>query len=98
MTLQLYNTATKDKSTFTPIKEGEVSLYTCGPTVYNYAHIGNFRTYVFEDILKRVLLRQGFKVNHVMNVTDVGHLESDADDGEDKMVKQAEKEKKTPDQ
>jgi cysteinyl-tRNA synthetase len=71
---------------FTPREEGRVGLYCCGPTVYNYAHIGNLRTYIFEDILRRVLERAGYEVNHVMNVTDVGHLTDDADDGEDKML------------
>jgi len=70
-------------------------MYTCGPTVYNYAHIGNLRTYIFEDVLKRVLLANGYKVTHVMNITDVGHLTSDADEGEDKMEKGARREKKT---
>ena len=86
MALRLYNTLTRNKDLFEPITAGEVGLYTCGPTVYNYAHIGNLRTYVFEDILKRVLLMCGYKVRHVMNVTDVGHLVSDADEGEDKMA------------
>jgi cysteinyl-tRNA synthetase len=70
-------------------------LYTCGPTVYNYAHIGNLRTYIFEDILKRVLLYNKFKVKHVMNITDVGHLTSDSDTGEDKIEKGAKREGKT---
>jgi cysteinyl-tRNA synthetase len=75
---------------------GEVRLYTCGPTVYNFQHIGNFRTFIFEDILKRVLLYDGFEVKHVMNITDVGHLTSDADEGEDKMIKAMRREGKTP--
>ncbi len=87
MSLTLYNTMKKGLEEFTPINPDEVKLYTCGPTVYNYAHIGNLRTYVFEDILRRVLEYSGYKVNHVMNVTDVGHLVGDGDDGEDKMVK-----------
>jgi cysteinyl-tRNA synthetase len=74
---------------FTPIQPGVVTLYTCGPTVYDYAHIGNLRTYVFEDVLRRVLERAGYLVRHVMNVTDVGHLTDDADTGEDKMEKSA---------
>lgn len=78
-----------------PIEAGKVRLYTCGPTVYNYAHIGNLRTYVFEDVLKRVLIAGGYDVRHVMNVTDVGHLTSDADEGEDKMALGAEREGKT---
>ncbi|MDD9954201.1 MAG: cysteine--tRNA ligase [Candidatus Woesearchaeota archaeon] len=92
--LTLYNTLTRTKEPFTPLKD-VVSLYTCGPTVYNYAHIGNLRTYIFEDILKRVLLYNKCKVNHVMNITDVGHLTSDADEGEDKMEKGAAREGKT---
>jgi len=95
MTLKLYNTVTRSKDVFEPIEAGKVGLYTCGPTVYNYAHIGNLRTYIFEDILKRVLVACGYDVNHVMNVTDVGHLVSDADDGEDKMALGAEREGKT---
>ncbi len=81
----LFNTRTRKKEKFQPLKSGEVSLYCCGPTVYHYAHIGNLRAYVFEDILVRALRRAGYKVNHVMNITDVGHLVSDGDDGEDKM-------------
>ena len=85
MPLQLYDTWTRSQREFTPLKPGEVGLYTCGPTVYNYAHIGNLRTYLFEDGLVRVLKMNGYRVNHVMNITDVGHLVSDGDDGEDKM-------------
>ncbi len=95
MMLKLYNTVTRNKDTFEPIEAGKVSLYTCGPTVYNYAHIGNLRTYIFEDVLKRVLVLCGYQVNHVMNVTDVGHLVSDADEGEDKMALGAQREGKT---
>jgi len=95
MSLSLYNTYTKKKEEFKPIHKGEVGLYTCGLTVYNYAHIGNLRTYIFEDILKRVLFYNGYKVEHVMNITDIGHLTSDADSGEDKMVMEARKEGKT---
>ena len=95
MALKLYNTLTRKKELFKPIKKTEVGLYTCGPTVYNYAHIGNLRSYIFEDILKRTLLFDKFKVKHVMNITDVGHLTSDADSGEDKMLKGAKREKKT---
>jgi cysteinyl-tRNA synthetase len=72
---------------FTPLKPGEVGLYTCGPTVYDYAHIGNLRTYIFEDVLRRVLELNGYQVKHVMNITDVGHLVSDEDMGEDRMEK-----------
>ena len=95
MVLSLYNTLNRKKELFIPLEEGKVKLYTCGPTVYNYAHIGNLRSYIFEDILKRVLFLNNFKVNHVMNITDVGHLTSDADSGEDKMLKGAKREKKT---
>jgi len=95
MSLKLYNTLTRQKEEFVPIKKDEVGLYTCGLTVYNYAHIGNLRTYIFEDILKRVLIYDGYTVTHVMNITDIGHLTSDADTGEDKMVKEAKKEGKT---
>ena len=85
MSLHLYDTWTRSQREFAPLKPGEVGLYTCGPTVYNYAHIGNLRTYLFEDGLVRVLKLNGYRVNHVMNITDVGHLVSDGDDGEDKM-------------
>ncbi|MBN2420755.1 cysteine--tRNA ligase [Candidatus Woesearchaeota archaeon] len=94
MTLKLFNTQGRTLGEFRPIKKGEVGLYSCGPTVYWYQHIGNLRTYIFNDILKRVLTYDGFKVKHVMNVTDVGHLTSDADEGEDKMEKAAAKEGK----
>jgi len=93
--MKLYNTLTRQKEEFTPDKPDQVGLYCCGPTVYNYAHIGNLRTYVFQDLLRRVLEFNGYVVNHVMNITDVGHLTSDADSGEDKMKKGAEREKKT---
>ena len=95
MSLKLYNTLTRIKEEFKPIRKDEVGLYTCGLTVYNYAHIGNLRTYIFEDVLKRVLIYDGYKVTHVMNITDIGHLTSDADAGEDKMVREAKKEGKT---
>ncbi|RZA08255.1 MAG: cysteine--tRNA ligase [Proteobacteria bacterium] len=81
----LFNTLGRKKEKFVPLSPGEAKLYACGPTVYHYAHIGNLRTYVFEDILVRALKRAGYKVTHVMNITDVGHLVSDGDDGEDKM-------------
>ncbi len=90
----LYNTALRDKVPFTPEKE-TVGMYCCGPTVYNYAHIGNMRTYVFEDILKRTLKVAGYKVKHVVNITDVGHLTSDGDSGDDKMETGAAREGKT---
>jgi len=93
--LKIYNTLTRKKEVFKPIKEGEVGMYTCGPTVYWYQHIGNLRSYIFSDVLRRVLLYNGYKVKQVMNVTDVGHLTSDADTGEDKMEKAAKKEKKS---
>ncbi|MGD8259146.1 MAG: cysteine--tRNA ligase, partial [Desulfobacterales bacterium] len=95
MNLHLYNSLTRKKEEFQPIIPGEVGLYTCGPTVYNYAHIGNLRTYIFEDILKRVLFYNGYHVKHVMNITDVGHLTGDRDMGEDKMEKGARREGKT---
>ncbi len=94
MPLMLYNTLTRRKEPFAPIGE-TVKLYTCGPTVYHYAHIGNLRTYLFEDILVRTLRYDGFSVRHVMNITDVGHLTSDADEGEDKMEKGAAREGKS---
>lgn len=87
--LRLFNTLTRKKEIFKPLKDKKVGLYTCGPTVYWYPHIGNLRTYIFEDILKRVLLYNGYKVKHVMNITDVGHLTSDDDTGEDKVEKAA---------
>lgn len=93
--MELFNTLHHKIEEFKPLKKGRVGLYTCGPTVYNYAHIGNLRTYVFEDILKRVLRYNGYKVKHVMNITDVGHLVSDADEGEDKMEKGARREGKS---
>lgn len=84
--LSLYDTYARELREFIPIKDdGRVGLYCCGPTVYNYAHIGNLRTYIFEDVLRRVLELNSYRVDHVMNITDVGHLVSDADDGEDKM-------------
>jgi cysteinyl-tRNA synthetase len=93
--IYLFNTLTRKKEKFVPIKRDEVRMYCCGPTVYWYAHIGNFRTYIFEDVLRRVLEFNGFRVKHVMNITDVGHLTSDADTGEDKMEVGAQRERKT---
>ncbi len=87
MDITLFNTLGRQKQVFEPIEPGKVGLYTCGPTVYDYQHIGNFRTFMFEDLLKRVLLYNGYDVTHIMNITDVGHLVSDGDDGEDKMEK-----------
>jgi cysteinyl-tRNA synthetase len=95
MALRLYNTLTRKKELFKPISKGKVGLYTCGPTVYWYAHIGNLRTFLFEDVLRRVLEYANLKVRHVMNITDVGHLTDDADSGEEKMEITAKKEKKT---
>lgn len=87
MDITLFNTLGRQKQVFEPITPGKVGLYTCGPTVYDYQHIGNFRTFMFEDLLKRVLLYNGYDVTHIMNITDVGHLVSDGDEGEDKMEK-----------
>ncbi|MCL2179900.1 MAG: cysteine--tRNA ligase [Treponema sp.] len=95
MTFNFYNTLGREKQVFKPLREGKVSFYGCGPTVYNYAHIGNLRAYVLHDILVRSLRRAGYDVNHVMNITDVGHLSDDADDGDDKMVKSASERGKT---
>ena len=89
MKVYLYNTMSRTVEEFKPITEGFVGLYGCGPTVYDYAHIGNLRTYIFEDTLKRVLRHAGYNVKHVMNITDVGHLTGDGDEGEDKMAKSA---------
>lgn len=93
--LKLYNTMKRKKEIFTPIKDDEVGMYSCGPTVYWYQHIGNLRTYIFVDILKRVLTYNGYRVKHVMNITDVGHLTSDADTGEDKIELAARREGKS---
>ena len=87
--MKLYNTMSRRIEEFVPIKENRVSMYCCGPTVYNYAHIGNLRTFIFEDILKRTFLFDGYEVKHVMNITDVGHLTGDGDDGEDKLGKRS---------
>jgi len=95
MTLYLYDTYARNLREFVPLSESQVGLYTCGPTVYDYAHIGNLRTYIFEDILRRTLEFNGYSVKHVMNITDVGHLVSDADEGEDKMEKGARRTGKT---
>lgn len=85
--LQLYNTLTRSLEEFTPLSSSKVTMYTCGPTVYDFAHIGNLRSYVFADLLKRTLLHFGYKVEHTINLTDFGHLTDDADAGEDKMMK-----------
>ncbi|MEP1422240.1 MAG: cysteine--tRNA ligase [Erythrobacter sp.] len=87
--LKLFNSLTREIEPFTPVHEGEARVYTCGPTVYNYPHIGNMRAYVFADILGRALSHQGLKLTHIINITDVGHLTDDADEGEDKMEKMA---------
>ena len=93
--MKLYNTLARKKEILKPIRDNQVGFYSCGPTVYHYAHIGNLRTYIFTDILKKSLEYNGYKVKHVMNITDVGHLESDADDGQDKLEKGAKREGKT---
>ncbi len=94
--IQFTNTLTRAKQEFIPMEPGKVKMYCCGPTVYNFAHIGNLRTYIFEDTVRRMLEMNGFEVTHVMNITDVGHLESDADEGEDKMEKGAQREGISP--
>lgn len=94
--MKLYNTLTRNKDGFAPISSNEVKIYSCGPTVYNYAHIGNMRSYIFMDLLRRSLKWNGYSLKHVMNITDVGHLVSDGDDGEDKMAKTAREQKRTP--
>ena len=96
MELKLYNTLSRQKEVFKAIDGNRVRMYSCGPTVYYYAHIGNLRAYLFMDNLRRVLKYDGYKLLHAMNITDVGHLESDADDGEDKMAKAARRENKNP--
>ncbi len=96
MEIKFYNTLTKTKEVFKPIDKKEIKMYSCGPTVYDYAHIGNLRAYMFMDNLRRVLKYNGYKLKHVMNITDVGHLVSDADEGEDKMMKASRRENKNP--
>ena len=93
--MKIYNTLTKKKEEFKPVYEDKVSMYTCGPTVYHFAHIGNLRSYIMEDVLEKELRYEGYNVKRVMNITDVGHLSSDADTGEDKMLKGAKREHKT---
>ena len=93
--MYLYNSATHKKAEFQTHTPGRVEMYTCGPTVYHFAHIGNLRSYIMEDVLEKALRYEGYNVNRVMNITDVGHLSSDADTGEDKMVKGAKREHKT---
>lgn len=94
--MKVFNTLTRSKDEFISIDKKEVRMYSCGPTVYNFAHIGNLRAYLFMDSLRRVLKYNGYKLTHVMNITDVGHLTSDADEGEDKMIKAAKRENKDP--
>ena len=93
--MQIYNSLTRKKEEFIPNVEGKVSMYTCGPTVYHFAHVGNLRSYIMEDVLEKYLRYSGLDVTRVMNITDVGHLSSDADTGEDKMLKGAKRENKT---
>ena len=93
--MKLYNSVTHQKEEFVPHEPGKVSMYTCGPTVYHFAHIGNLRSYIMEDVLEKYLRYEGYDVNRVMNITDVGHLASDADTGEDKMLKGAKRENKS---
>ena len=95
MDIRLHNTMSGALEVIEPLVEGKISLYTCGLTVYDYGHIGNFRTFIFYDVLRRTLEHAGYRVDHVMNVTDVGHLVSDADDGEDKLEKGAAREGRT---
>ncbi len=96
MQIYLYNTLTRKKEEFKPINPNEVTIYSCGPTVYKDATIGNMRTNIFQDVLRRMLKYNGYKIKHAMNITDVGHLVSDGDEGEDKMIKSAREEHKTP--
>ncbi|MGH2574910.1 MAG: cysteine--tRNA ligase [Ignavibacteria bacterium] len=95
MVITFYNTLTREKEKFIPIEPGKAGLYCCGPTVYNYLHIGNLRTYIFEDLLVRTLVYNDYQVKHVVNITDVGHLFGDEDEGEDKMEAGSEREGKT---
>jgi len=91
--IYLYNTLTRKKEEFKPIEKGKVKIYCCGPTVYDFAHIGNLRKYICDDLLKRMFLYNNYSVTHVVNITDVGHLASDADEGEDKLMKAIKREK-----
>ncbi len=93
--MKIYNSLTRTRDEFVPNEAGKVAMYTCGPTVYHFAHIGNLRSYIMEDVLEKYLSYSGYDVKRVMNITDVGHLTSDADTGEDKMLKGAQREKKT---
>jgi cysteinyl-tRNA synthetase len=96
MSLQLYNTLTRKVEEFKPLQKGRVGMYSCGPTVYSHPHIGNFRSFLVADLLKRFLEFKGFRVTHIMNITDVGHLVDDADQGEDKLEEEAKRQKKDP--
>jgi cysteinyl-tRNA synthetase len=95
MALRLYNTLTKSKQEFVPINPGKAGMYNCGPTVYNFAHIGNWNAFIAADVLRRQLEYLGYEVRQIMNITDVGHLVGDADEGEDKMEKGSKREGKT---
>ena len=95
MSFKIYNTLGHKIEDFIPYNKDKVTMYTCGPTVYHYAHIGNLRSYICEDVLEKALNYCGYNVKRVMNITDVGHLSSDADTGEDKMLKGAKREHKT---
>ena len=92
---KFYNTLTRQVDTVIPRVDGKIGMYTCGPTVYHFAHIGNIRSYIMEDVLEKALRYVGYDVKRVMNITDVGHLSSDGDTGEDKMLKGAKREHKT---
>ena len=96
MDIKFYNTLTRKKDIFEPLDKETVRIYSCGPTVYKNATIGNMRTNIFQDVLRRVLRYNGYKLKHAMNITDVGHLVSDGDEGEDKMLKSAREEHKSP--
>ena len=93
--MKLYNSLTHTKDEFVTHEPGKCTMYTCGPTVYHFAHIGNLRSYIMEDVLEKYLRHTGLDVKRCMNITDVGHLTSDADTGEDKMLKGAKREHKT---
>ena len=93
--IQLYDTYERKKRVFVPLEAGKVKIYTCGPTVYDYPHIGNMRAYIFADTLRRMFEFNGYEVRHVINITDVGHLRSDADEGEDKIEARAREQKRS---
>ena len=93
--IEFYDTRTRERRVFEPLEPGKVGIYTCGPTVYAEQHVGNLRSRLFSDLLKRFLQSEGFEVTHVINITDVGHLVSDADEGEDKMALGAKREGKS---